>query len=442
MGNCFKSCSFYPKEKKNVTLVIVGLDNSGKTTMAKKLAGEPVVSVLKTLGFSLIVLHYHGYRISLYDLGGSPQIRDIWSKYFMDAHGVIFVVDASDTMRIAEAKSIFMNVLSHENVSEKPVLLLANKQDKENVLDELEIIEQLDVEYIVNKYRCLTRVEICSALGNENGKLDPSIKSGFRWLVDNIIQNHNVLDRRVQRDMTDFAILVQKDKEEWKSRVEANSEMEYRENPDLKNGNPFQPIDQIVTRTNCQLIDKDDGSYSSYNGAMMKPVLVNNYVKSEKTSHQNCINQISGFPLKTEIKEDQNLVVNVAEKAIKAKKSKLNQQYHKHKKKFSHFNKTAPMPIDAIIRDECSNKKSFRETSKYSVKSNLTDSVQNGSEKHCTNYLSKRPATAPSRFHFSTVKVNTSWNMITPQEISASSTSKVFFVRNKNTDEEDVISFF
>lgn len=45
---------------------------------------EPVVSVLKTLGFSLIVLHYHGYRISLYDLGGSPQIRDIWSKYFMD----------------------------------------------------------------------------------------------------------------------------------------------------------------------------------------------------------------------------------------------------------------------------------------------------------------------------------------------------------------------
>lgn len=144
--------------------------------------------------------------------------------------------------------------------------------------------------------------------------------------------------------MTDFAILVQKDKEEWKSRVEANSEMEYRENPDLKNGNPFQPIDQIVvstvcpylhysneiavlyickyfqTRTNCQLIDKDDGSYSSYNGAMMKPVLVNNYVKSEKTSHQNCINQISGFPLKTEIKEDQNLVVNVAEKAIKGNK--------------------------------------------------------------------------------------------------------------------------
>lgn len=62
------------------------------------------------------------------------------------------------------------------------------------------------------------------------------------------------------------------------------------------------------------------------------------------------------------------------------------------------------MPIDAIIRGESSNKKSFREASKYSVKSNLTDSVQNGSEKQCTNYLSKRPATAPSRFHFSTVK--------------------------------------
>lgn len=51
--------------------------------------------------------------------------------------------------------------------------------------------------------------------------------------------------------MADFAILVQKDKEEWKSRAEANSETEYKENPDLRNGNPFQPIDQIVVSTVC-----------------------------------------------------------------------------------------------------------------------------------------------------------------------------------------------
>ena len=57
---------------------------------------------------------------------------------------------------------------------------LANKQDKENALDELEIVDQLDVESVVNRYRCLTRVEICSALTLEKFKMDIGMKSGFR----------------------------------------------------------------------------------------------------------------------------------------------------------------------------------------------------------------------------------------------------------------------
>ena len=57
---------------------------------------------------------------------------------------------------------------------------LANKQDRENALDELEIIDQLDVERVVNRYRCLTRVEICSALTLEKNKMDVGIKNGFR----------------------------------------------------------------------------------------------------------------------------------------------------------------------------------------------------------------------------------------------------------------------
>jgi len=47
-------------------------------------------------------------------------------------------------------------------------------------LDELEIVEQLDVELVVNRYRCLTRVEICSALALEKYKIDIGIKRGFR----------------------------------------------------------------------------------------------------------------------------------------------------------------------------------------------------------------------------------------------------------------------
>lgn len=57
---------------------------------------------------------------------------------------------------------------------------LANKQDKENALDEIDVVEQLDVEHVVNKYRCPTRVEICSAYTPDTIKIDKGIKSGFR----------------------------------------------------------------------------------------------------------------------------------------------------------------------------------------------------------------------------------------------------------------------
>lgn len=63
---------------------------------------------------------------------------------------------------------------------------LANKQDKENALDELDIVDQLNVEDVVNRYRCPTRVELCSALGQKSIKVDPSIISGYKYVNTSI----------------------------------------------------------------------------------------------------------------------------------------------------------------------------------------------------------------------------------------------------------------
>lgn len=154
---------------RNITILLTGLDYSGKTTIAKRLVGgnffiketytrvniplyieftitEPVDSVLKTVGFSLVKLQHHKYNVNIYDLGGSYQIRGIWSKYYMDvskansqapfsinifvtkivffqAHGIIYVADASDIVRLHESKMVFAELLSHENISGKPILL-------------------------------------------------------------------------------------------------------------------------------------------------------------------------------------------------------------------------------------------------------------------------------------------------------------------------------
>ena len=62
----------------------MGLDKAGKTTIAKRLSGEPIDSVVPTIGFSVITLRQKGCKVSLYDLGGGRQIRDIWHRYYAD----------------------------------------------------------------------------------------------------------------------------------------------------------------------------------------------------------------------------------------------------------------------------------------------------------------------------------------------------------------------
>lgn len=61
---------------------------------------------------------------------------------------------------------------------------LANKQDDKNAVDELDLVDQMNVEYIVNKYKCPTRVEICSALTLVNGKIDPGITNGYKYVCE------------------------------------------------------------------------------------------------------------------------------------------------------------------------------------------------------------------------------------------------------------------
>lgn len=78
-----KSVFFFRK----IVLLLVGLDNAGKTVAAKGLAGEAIDSVVPTVGFSVINLAYLDYVVKVFDLGGGPTIRGIWHKYFVDVRG-------------------------------------------------------------------------------------------------------------------------------------------------------------------------------------------------------------------------------------------------------------------------------------------------------------------------------------------------------------------
>lgn len=94
---------------------------------------------------------------------------------------------------------ILEEILSNDKIVKKPLLLLANKQDNENALDEVDIIEHLNIEQLVNKQKCPTLVQSCSA-SERNHKLDPGIQKGYEWLISYVIRNYEVLNDRVEYD--------------------------------------------------------------------------------------------------------------------------------------------------------------------------------------------------------------------------------------------------
>ncbi|KAF5277005.1 hypothetical protein FQR65_LT16084 [Abscondita terminalis] len=195
MGNF---CCNRKKEKKKIVLLLVGLDNAGKSVAVKGLAGEPHDGVVPTIGLSVTYLKHPEYVVKIFDLGGGSNIRAIWQRYFVDVHGVIFVVDSSDYQRLDEAKEVLYDLLSHEKISGKPILLLANKQDCQDALDELDLVEKLELETLVNIKRCPTLVETCSA--NES-KIDGRIYKGYQWLINYIARDYINLNNRVEKDV-------------------------------------------------------------------------------------------------------------------------------------------------------------------------------------------------------------------------------------------------
>lgn len=69
------------------------------------------------------------------------------------------------------------------NMSYLSFFRLANKQDVEGAMDEIDLVESLKIEQVVNKYKCPTRVETCSAITTRKEKPDKPIADGFRFEI-------------------------------------------------------------------------------------------------------------------------------------------------------------------------------------------------------------------------------------------------------------------
>ncbi|KAK9435953.1 ADP-ribosylation factor-like protein 2 [Metarhizium brunneum] len=159
---------------KEMRILMLGLDNAGKTTIVKKIMGEDVNTVSPTLGFIIKTIDYDGYKLNIWDVGGQKTLRSYWRNYFEKTDALIWVVDATDRLRIDDCRDELHGLLLEERLSGASLLILANKTDVEGCMDEQEIGKALRLDEIRTHQWNILR---CSAMTGEN------LQEGLAWVV-------------------------------------------------------------------------------------------------------------------------------------------------------------------------------------------------------------------------------------------------------------------
>ncbi|KAG2495684.1 hypothetical protein HYH03_006284 [Edaphochlamys debaryana] len=132
-------------------ILVLGLDNAGKTTILYRLQVGEVVSTIPTIGFNVETVTYKNIKFQVWDLGGQTSIRPYWRCYFPCTQAIIYVVDSTDTDRIGISRDEFKALLDEEELRDSLILVFANKQDLPNALSDAQIAEGLGLHDIKNR---------------------------------------------------------------------------------------------------------------------------------------------------------------------------------------------------------------------------------------------------------------------------------------------------
>ena len=89
---------------KKLEVVLVGLENSGKTTLLQVLSNGAPVETAPTIGLNVKMVKQGGVQMKCWDLGGQSQYRAEWGRYTRGCNVIVYVVDANAMELFPDAK--------------------------------------------------------------------------------------------------------------------------------------------------------------------------------------------------------------------------------------------------------------------------------------------------------------------------------------------------
>ncbi|EER18030.1 ADP ribosylation factor 1, putative [Perkinsus marinus ATCC 50983] len=160
--------------KKEMRILMVGLDAAGKTTILYKLKLGEVVTTIPTIGFNVETVEYKNISFTVWDVGGQDKIRPLWRHYYQNTQGVIFVVDSNDRDRIEDARQELSRMMEEDELKDAALLVFANKQDLPNAMSASEITDKLGLNQL--RHRNWYIQSTCATTGD-------GLYEGLDWLV-------------------------------------------------------------------------------------------------------------------------------------------------------------------------------------------------------------------------------------------------------------------
>ena len=197
-------------EIRNLNILVLGLDGAGKSTLLATLQGDKDPSIMSTTGFRPVQMVMEGgVKVRFYDVGGGPKIRDIWSSYYHDVHGVIYVLDGAENSRWQEGLELLRLTVRHPYLAAKPLLVLVNKQDAAEARSPGEVRREIGpIQQDEGGRGVMAVVHGCIAHTPHNEDVvDPRIDVSLQGLFDRIRTEYAEIEARVQRDTDEVRLL-------------------------------------------------------------------------------------------------------------------------------------------------------------------------------------------------------------------------------------------
>ncbi|QEU62407.1 Cin4 [Kluyveromyces lactis] len=111
-------------------VLLLGLDNSGKTTVLNQLLNEPIDKIQPTIGFQIKTLKLSNKVLQMWDIGGQKTLRPFWFNYFEKTDYLIWVIDILDN-RLMESLTLLEEIVQeNDRINlQFEVFILLNKID-------------------------------------------------------------------------------------------------------------------------------------------------------------------------------------------------------------------------------------------------------------------------------------------------------------------------